>query len=214
MRHALHNFWICWCAVTPSRLTSYQLRGAAASTFIGAAFALAWGISGSLALPAGWRVIALVFTVLVTVVMVAVAVTFHRNAERFPSYPSATPVSPFRTTAYRIAVAAMLVAIPVAGRVLTLRGQGDAIMPAVAIIVGLHFLGLVPAFRSGIFAWIAGAFCALGAGALFLPVQVGRAGALELRHAVVGLGCALTLWLGALPITSKMLRELARSNRP
>lgn len=196
--------------MTTSRLTLYQLRGAAASTFISAVFALMWGLNGSLALPDGWRVAAAVVTVLVTLVMVAVAVTFNRNAKRFPSNSSAPPISPFRTTAYRIAVAAMLLAIPIAGRVLTLSGHSDAIMPTVAIIVGLHFLGLVSAFRSRIFAWIAGAFCALGSGALFLPVQVGQTGALELRYAVVGLGCALILWLSAVPIMSKTFRQLAK----
>ncbi len=172
-----------------------------------------WGINGSLALPDSWELVTIVFTILVTVAMVAVAITFHRNAKQFPSDASGPPTSPFRTTAYRLAVAAMLVAIPVVARVLTLRGQGDAIMPAVAIIVGFHFLGLVSAFRSRIFAWIAVAFCALGVGALFLPVQVGQAGSFELRYAVIGLGCALILWLSAVPITSKMLRQLAQSKR-
>lgn len=192
-----------------TRLTSYHLRGVAASTLISAVFALIWGLNGSLSLPGYWRVVAAAVVVLITLVMVAVGVIFRRNAGRFPPDPDAPPLSPFRTTAYRVAVVAMLVAIPVAGRVLTLSGHGDAIMPAVAIIVGLHFLGLAPAFRSGIFVWIAGAFCVLGSAALFLPLHVGEARALQPRYAVVGLGCALILWLSAAPIVSKTFRQLA-----
>ncbi len=196
-----------------SKLTSHHLRGAAASTLISAVFALAWGVNGSLALPDGWRVVAIVVVILVTLVMVAASVTFNRNAGRFSSGSDAPPVSPFRTTAYCIAVVAMLIAIPVASRVLALSGYGDAIMPVVAMIVGLHFLGLVPAFRSGIFAWVAGAFCLLGLVALFLPVQIGEAGAPQLRYAVVGLGCALILWLGVVPIVSKTFGQLAENEQ-
>lgn len=172
-----------------------------------------WGLNGSLALPDGWQVAATAVVVLITLVLISAAVILNRNAPRFPSDTSVPPISPFRTTAYRLAVAAMLLAIPIAGRVLTLRGQGDAIMPVVAIIVGLHFIGLVPAFQSGIFAWVAGAFCILGFTALFLPVHVGETGALELRYAVVGLGCALILWLSMVPIMLETFRQLAKSSR-
>lgn len=195
-----------------SRLTSYHLRGAAASTFISALFALIRGLNGSLALPGGWRAVATVVTLLTTLVLVAVAVTFNRNAGRHPSGIGTPPVNPFRTTAYRVAVAAMLVAIPVAGRVLTLSGHGDAIMPVVAVLVGLHFFGLAPAFRSRIFIWIAGAFCALRSAALFLTAEAGETGALQPRYAVVGLGCALILWISAVPVTLRTFRQLAEGS--
>ena len=195
--------------MTPSRLTSHHLRGVAASTLISAVFALVWGVNGSLALPGGWRVVAVAVVVLMTLGMAAVSVRFYRKAARFPSGSGAPPKNPFRTTAYRVSVVAMLIAIPVASRVLTLSGYGDAIMPAVTIIVGLHFLGLVRAFQSEIFAWVAGAFCVLGTVALFVPVQVGETGAPQLRYATLGLGCALILWLGVLPIVSKTFGQLA-----
>ena len=194
----------------PPKLSSQYLRGVAASTFIGAGFALIWGVNGSLALPSGWRVVAASIVILITLGMVTASVTFYQNAELFPAGADAQATNPFRTTAYRVAVAAMLIALPVAGRVLTLRGQADAIMPVVAIIVGLHFFGLVPAFRSGIFAWIAGGFCLIGVVALFLPVHIG---ALELRYTVVGLGCALVLWFGTVPIILKTFKQLAAAKQ-
>lgn len=195
--------------MTTPRLTVHRLRGAAASTLISALFALVWGLNGSAALPGGWRTAAAAVVVLMTLVLVAVAAVFNRRAQRFPPDPTATK-NPFRTTAYRVAVAAMLVAIPVAGRVLALTEQGDAVMPVVAVIVGLHFFGLVHAFESRTFAWVAGGFCVLGMGALFLPVRAGEA--LALRHAVVGLGCALILWLGVVPLLAATARQLADSS--
>ncbi len=194
--------------MTPS-LTSQHLRGAAASTLISVIFAFAWGVNGSLALSGSWRVVAAAVIVLVTLALAAVSVTFYRKAAQFPSSSGAPPKNPFRTTAYCVSVVAMLIAIPVASRVLTLSGHGDAIMPAVVMIVGLHFFGPVPAFRSGTFAWVAGAFCLLGLAALFVPVQVGEAGTPQLRYAALGLGCALTLWLGVTPIVSKTFGQLA-----
>lgn len=189
-------------------LTSQHLRGVAASTLIGTIFALIWGLNGSSALPGSWRVITAAIVILVTFGMVAVSVIFYRNASRLPPSTDVQAVNPFLTTSYRVAVVGMLIALPVTSRILILNGRGDAIMPAVAIVVGLHFLGLVSAFHSGVFAWIAGGFCLVGFVALFLPVH---SGALELRYAVVGLGCALVLWLGALPIVLKTFGQLAEA---
>lgn len=191
-------------------LTFYQLRGAAASSAICALFAFAWGFSGSAALPGSWATLARVLVILLTLALLAAAFTFGRNAPRFPSGAGAAPPNPFRTRTYRIAVLAMLIAFPIAGRVLTTSGHSDAIMPTIAIIVGLHFIGLVGAFRSGIFGWVAAAFCLIGAVALFLPVQVG---VVMLRQAVVGLGCALALWLSVSPLVLGTLRELTRSEK-
>ncbi len=189
-------------------LTSHHLRGAAASVLISAGFALAWGLSGSFALPGIWRTIILALVVLLTLIFVTIAVTFSRNAGRVPSSTGEAPPNPFRTASYRIAVIAMLVAFPIAGRLLTLSGHSEAIMPVIAIIVGLHFIGLVPAFRSGIFGWVAGAFCLIGAIALFLPVH---AGGVAFRQAFVGLGCAIALWLSVVPLTLTTLRQLAQT---
>ena len=197
--------------MTLLNLTSQHLRGVAASTFIGAIFALIWGINGSLALSDSWRVGSAAIVIVITLGLVAVSINFYRSAGRVPSGANAQTTNPFRTTAYRASVAAMLIALPVASRVLTLNGHEDIIMPAVAIIVGLHFFGLVPAFRNGVFAWIAGGFCLIGLFALFLPVQAGET--LELRYAVVGLGCALVLWLGELPIIVKTFRQLGAAKQ-
>lgn len=103
----------------------------------------------------------------------------------------------------------MLVAFPVAGRLLTLSGHAEAVTPVIAIIVGLHFIGLITAFRSGLFGWVAGAFCVIGGVALALPTQVGE---VALRQVFVGLGCAVALWLSVMPQTLTTFRLLPRKS--
>lgn len=149
-------------------LTSPHLRGVALSITICTILGAIWGVSGSAALPGVWRWGS-------GGLMLAVTVLLLRTAERATSAPPGPSVHPFRTPAYRLAVGAEIIAIPIAGRVLTANGFPEAVMPAVAAVaavVGLHFFGLVPAFRSRYFAWVGAAFCGLALTALALPVQV------------------------------------------
>ncbi|CAM3376056.1 DUF4175 domain-containing protein [Deinococcus saxicola] len=176
------------------------------SILVSAVFAVIWGMNGSLALPGGWRFLALGVVVLVTAALVWLALTFQRAAAHAPVRTGTPLPNPFLTTAYRVSVGAMLIAFPVAARILTANGLEDAIMPAAVIIMGLHFLGLVSAFRSGIYAWVAGAFCLLGLAALFLPAGI--------RIAVLGMGCAVVLWLGVTPLALGFLGQLQRSRAP
>lgn len=190
-------------------LTSEKLRGTAASILISTGFALAWGLSGSFALPGSWRVVALTLVVLSMLLLAASAFRFLRAARHAPAGKDkeAHP-DPFRTPSYRVSVIAMVLAFPIAGRVLNMSGHSSAVMPVIAIIVGLHFLGLVRAFRSAVFGWVALAFCLVGVAALFLPVRLGD---VALRQAVVGLGCAAILLVAALPLTLRTQRALAKA---
>lgn len=164
-------------------------------------FGAIWGVSGSAALPGVWRWFGGGVVLAVTVVLLRTAAAFRRSAKRSTSASTEPSANPFRTPAYRLAVGAEIIAIPVAGRVLTANGFSEAVMPAVAAIVGLHFFGLVPAFRSRYFAWVGGAFCAVALAALALPVRATLGGGeVGLRAAFVGLGCAAVLWLGTVPM--------------
>lgn len=193
---------VAWHTMPTTALTSAHLRGAAASITISAVFALVWGLNGSLALPGGWRFLALAVVVLVSGVFAFLALKFSREAAHAPAPTGKVPPNPFTTPAYRISLIAMIVAFPVAARLLSAAGLEDAIMPAVVIIVGLHFIGLVSAFRNAAFAWVAGAFCVLGGASLLLPA--------ELRTPVLGLGCAVILWLGVTPLARRFLAQLRR----
>ncbi len=188
-------------------LTSEQLRGAAASISISTLFAFAWGLSGGFALPGLWQFLALALVTLLTLLFGVAAFRFQRAARKAPAGAHTHLSNPFRTASYRFSVLAMLIAFPIAGRLLTASGYPGAIMPVIAIIVGLHFLGLVRAFRSGLFVWVALGFCLVGGAALLLPlVWEGVA----LRQAVVGLGCAAVLWLGVTPLCLRMRAALER----
>jgi len=90
-------------------------------------------------------------------------------------------------------------------------GHPDAIVSAIAVIVGLHFFGLIPAFQSQRFAAVGGAMILLGVSSLFLAPSVAIASmgaALALRAAVVGLGCAIILWVGILALVMATRRHL------
>lgn len=93
-----------------------------------------------------------------------------RAARRRPGGDGQAPSS-FCTRDYQLAVLAEIIAIPLAGRLLTAAGRPDAVMPAVAVIVGLHFFffGLIRAFRSWHFAVVRGAMVLVALLGLALP---------------------------------------------
>ena len=101
---------------------------------------------------------------------------------------------------YWAAVGFEALAIPLAVSWLNQIGRPDFILPVISLIVGIHFFGLIPAFHSLRFFWIGLLMVLLATGAiLLLPGQLrGQHGPVSVRALVVGVGCALTLWLGAL----------------
>lgn len=197
--------------MTMTNLNSQRLRGVALTIVISAAFGAAWGLSGSTALVGGWRWAGAAAAIAITLAYIIAAYRFHRSASQLPAGSGDPTPNPFGTWPYRLAVIGEIIAIPIAGRLLSASGHSDAIMPAVAIIVGLHFFGLIPAFRSWHFAWVGGAFCAIAIAALAMPTHIpvgSSAEPLALRSATVGLGCALVLWASILPITLAAQRQL------
>jgi hypothetical protein len=184
--------------MSSSAATAAHLRGAALTTFLVGAFAAGWGISGSVALPGLAGRLALFVILIVTLALAGMAVAMLRAARQQPGGDVQMP-NPFRTRDYQLAVLAEIIAIPLAGRLLTSAGRPDAVMPAVAAIVGLHFFGLIRAFQSWRFAIVGSTMVLVALLGLALPpaVSVGASGEqLGLRAAVVGFGCALCLWAG------------------
>lgn len=196
-----------------SPLTAERLRGIALSTLITAGFAAGWGVGGSLALPGVARTLALLVVLAVTTSLLAVAFRLFRHARSYPG-ASGAEANPFRSRPYQLAVLAEIVAIPLAGWLLTRAGRPDTIISAVAAIVGLHFFGLVPAFRSRLFALLGGAMVLLALLSLALPptITIGPSDEqLGLRAAVVDLGSAVILWAGSVPILTTTLRQSSRA---
>jgi hypothetical protein len=93
-------------------------------------------------------------------------------------------------------VVAIIIAVWWLGRI----DRPAYILPVISAIVGIHFFGLVPAFHTLRFFWIGLVMFLLPIFAiLLLPSELrGQHGPVSVRSLVVGVGCALTLWLGAL----------------
>jgi hypothetical protein len=202
--------------MSSSAASADHLRGVALTTFLVSAFAAGWGVSGSVALPGLAGRLALLLVLIVTLALVGLGIVVLRAARQHPSGDGQMP-NPFRTRDYQLAVLAEVIAIPLVGRLLTAAGRSDAIMPAVAAIVGLHFFGLIRAFRSWRFAIVGGAMVLVALLGLALPpaVPVGASGEqLGLRAAVVGLGCVLCLWAGVASVLGPAFRWLRVTSSP
>ena len=100
----------------------------------------------------------------------------------------------FRRRAYTVTVILELAALVAATNLLPRAGFGDELIPAVGVIVGLHFIGLWMATGLRRFLWIAFAMCAASAISAFLPMAYTG---LDPRVAVCGFANALVLWAGA-----------------
>ncbi len=194
-------------------LAAAHARGIALTTVIGSSFAAVWGVQGSAALPGLARSVTTLLVLAITLAWFGVAYAVHRGAHHLPDAPTSSP-NPFRTRSYWLAVIAQGIAIPVVSRLLVGTGHPDAIMPAVAVIVGLHFFGLVPAFQSWRFGVVGGAMALLAVVSLTLAPQVavGPSGdRIGVRAAVLGFGCAIILWGGVLPVVAATWRQIVQA---
>lgn len=156
-----------------------SMSGDQIGTIVGVAFGCAWGIAGSLPLPAVWRIAGILGSIAASAILILLV----RSA------PASTG-GHFNGAIYGIAVTAEFVAIAIAGVVLNRMKKSSFIPPAVASIVGLHFIGLWLATGNTRFLWLAGILCAIGLGA----ATMGKAA----RLPVAGIGSALALWAAAL----------------
>ena len=137
-------------------------------------FALWWLWQGIAALPQGWR----------AGIGIAGAVTIIAVAAHVMTRPPRPRDVRFRF-GWRFAV---VVAIEVAGLTVALNllqsaGRLDLLLPAIGIVVGLHFLGIWWVNPQRRYLWLAGAMTAINVAALFLADP----------RAVSGLGSALAL---------------------
>lgn len=190
--------------MTYTPINAGYLHAVASSTTITALFAAVWGLSGSFAIPGILRILCLLTVLLISTFLLGIVFRFVRAASHLPETNAQPRTSnPFRSRLYNVAVGAQFVAIFLAARLLTALGYADAIISVVAIIVGLHFFALIPVFQSWRFAAVGGAMILLGLSSLLLPPAITwQTGSetLRLRTAVVGLGCAIILWLGIAPL--------------
>ncbi|WP_231189267.1 hypothetical protein [Haladaptatus sp. DYF46] len=197
--------------MAPLKRTVQSFQGIALSTFISAMFALGWGLYGSAGLPAPYETVGQFVVIGVTLALLALAVHLYRKAQQLPVEDSEDMQNPFTTRAYGISVVLMVIAFPVAGTILTRTGFESAITSVVAIIVGLHFFGLVRAFDAPIFAAIGSAMCLIGIVSLMIPMQVVVDGGslITFRQSFIGFGCALILWASH----ARTIREILQQRK-
>ena len=97
----------------------------------------------------------------------------------------------FNGKIYSVFVMLEFIAIFIAMIFLKRTGRTEYLIPVIAFIVGAHFFGMVPALRSNDFWWVGGVMCALPVATISILPQ-------KIWSPVVGIGCAVILWLSAL----------------
>jgi hypothetical protein len=155
-------------------------------------FASIWMIAGTASLGFPGNLIGIIIAIGGSILFASVM--FRRQTSAI----SQGPPPDFRW--YCAAVGFEIVAIIIGMFWLNRIDRPDYILPIISVIVGIHFFGLIPAFHSTRFFWIGLVMFLLPiAAVLLLPSEVREEhGPTFSRSLVVGVGCALTLWLGAL----------------
>jgi hypothetical protein len=146
-----------------------------------AAFAVLWVAAGARELGRVWF-ISLLLLALCTSGLIIFAAGF---------IPYAARRGHFDERIYEMFVALEVVAIICAVVLLKRAGRKQYLVPVIAVIVGLHFFGMVPALHSNLFWWVGAAMCVLSLATMSILSQ-------RFWEPVVGVGCALILWLSAL----------------
>lgn len=141
-----------------------------------------WALAGSTVLSGRSRAIAVVVSLAATILL-GLAIG------RLPSAGMADHPGRFDGGIYALAVGAEMIAILAAVALLHRLARQDWLPPVIAVIVGLHFLGLWRATGEVACVALAAGLCLVGFAGLWVPASV--------RLLVVGFGAALVLWAPA-----------------
>ena len=152
---------------------------------IGLFFGGLWCWLGALGLPSAWQMPAGVAGIAVSLLLIVRLWRMKTLA--------GTGNMLFARGAYILAVAFEIAAIVIFNLAPRYGWQGQ-LLPAVGIIVGLHFIGLWRATMMKRFLWIAAGMVAVSAVSTFLPHTWNG---FDPRDAACGFGNALVLWFGA-----------------
>lgn len=143
-------------------------------------FAVIWAAAGSRRLGQRWFAILLSMSVLISSGLI------YAGSRIEPARPLT-----FSPKAYSISVALEAVLILLAVLFLRRPDRKHLLLPVISIIVGLHFFGMVWALGSNLYWWVGGAIC-------LLPILTMSILPRNVWDPVVGLGCALILWLAVI----------------
>ena len=165
------------------------MNGTLIGALICTVFGGIWAVAGTTGLPGRARVVALPLSG-VAMLLIAAYVWFRPEAR--------VQVGVFHGLVYSISVAAEAAAIAIAVVFLKLGRRSDLILPAVGLIVGLHFIGMWKATTLALFLVVAAAMSAVSLVAFLLPQDDGQG--FSARRSVPGFGCAAVLWAAACAI--------------
>jgi hypothetical protein len=145
-----------------------------------ASFAVVWVAAGASNLNRRWFLTLLGLAILISgsIIFAATRIPFGRHSEGFNG------------RIYGIFVMLEFVAIIIAVVLINRLDAKQYLIPVIAFIVGAHFFGMVPALRSNDFWWVGGAMCVLPLVTMWILPQ-------RSWSPVVGIGCAVILWLSA-----------------
>ena len=153
----------------------------------GATFAALWGLAGARGLAGAWR-----RRIAVLVLMASAGLI----ARAFIAPPQPAYAMRFEAPVYGYAAAFEIVGVVLSALLLRAPGRRALIAPVIAIVTGLHFIGLWIATGQRLFLGVTLGLCAAGLIALGWPRRPG--GAADPRLAIAGLGSALVLWAACL----------------
>jgi hypothetical protein len=143
-------------------------------------FAIIWTAAGARNLERRWFVFLLTMSILISVGLLCT------GAHIQPAHPATV-----NGEAYGIVVTVEAALIFLAVLILRMADRKHLLLPIISLIVGLHFFGMVPALGSNLYWWIGGAMCLFPIVAMsVLPQRV--------WDPVVGLSCAVILWLAVI----------------
>jgi hypothetical protein len=153
----------------------------------GAVFAALWGLVGARGLAGAWRRRIAVLVLMASAGLVARALI----APPQPAYAQR-----FDAHIYGYAVAFEIVGVVLAALALRAPGRRGLLAPVLAIITGLHFVGLWLATGQRLFVGVTLGLCAAGLIALGWARRPNSAA--DPRLAIAGLGSAFVLWAACL----------------
>jgi len=153
----------------------------------GAAFAALWGLAGARGLAGAWR-----RRIAVLVLMASAGLIVRA----FIAPPQPAYAMRFDAPVYGCAAAFEIVGVLLAAFALRAPARRGLLAPVVAILTGLHFIGLWIATGQRLFLGVTLGLCAAGLIALGWPRRPG--GGADPPLAIAGLGSAFVLWAACL----------------
>jgi hypothetical protein len=182
-------------------VASARIRGAAIGALITVTFGALWAWWGDLALGG---LAALLLAVLIGAIAAPLILAAIRLLLVTPKLQPGASGNPLKAFSYRLAVAFEAITIPTADALLGKEHHAAFMAPVTAMIMGVHFFGLVSASKVRLYLGVGLAMCMLaGLTMLLLPASATVGGSVAphpiiIWTVVIGLGCAAILWASAI----------------